>query len=109
MCAFIGLPVRMSWLCNMAKNTCMLAVCVLRPQVVEVIVVRDRHSGESKGFGFVRMANEQGAAAALQALDNYLIGEDSHAKPQGQQQQQQQHLVVGGDSDIMTSSWVDRH
>jgi RNA recognition motif-containing protein len=45
------------------------------PQVVEVIVVRDRHSGESKGFGFVRMGSEQGAAAALQALDNYLIGE----------------------------------
>jgi RNA recognition motif-containing protein len=45
------------------------------PQVVEVIVVRDRHSGESKGFGFVRMGSEQGAAAALQALDNYLISE----------------------------------
>lgn len=38
-------------------------------------IVRDRHSGESKGFGFVRMGTEQGAAAALQALDNYLIGE----------------------------------
>lgn len=38
-------------------------------------MVRDRHSGECKGFGFVRMGSEQAAATALQALDNYLIGE----------------------------------
>jgi hypothetical protein len=37
--------------------------------------VRDRHSHESKGFGFVRMATQEGADAALQRLDNYLIGE----------------------------------
>jgi RNA recognition motif-containing protein len=36
--------------------------------------VRDRHSHESKGFGFVRMATQEGADAALQRLDNYLIG-----------------------------------
>jgi hypothetical protein len=54
-------------------------LCGLRAhlQVLEVTVVRDRHSGESKGFGFVRMGTEQGAAAALQALDNYLIGKDT--------------------------------
>lgn len=54
---------------------CVVECVAVFVQVLEVTVVRDRHSGESKGFGFVRMATEQGAAAALQALDNYLIGE----------------------------------
>lgn len=45
-------------------------------QVLEVRIVRDRHTHESKGFGFVRMGSEQAAATALHALDNYLIGEE---------------------------------
>jgi RNA recognition motif-containing protein len=53
-------------------------LCCFCVQVAEVTIVRDRHSGESKGFGFVRMGTEQGAAAALQALDNYLIGEGAN-------------------------------
>lgn len=60
-----------------------ITLCGLRAhlQVLEVTVVRDRHSGESKGFGFVRMGTEQGAAAALQALDNYLIGAVGSSPP----------------------------
>jgi RNA recognition motif-containing protein len=45
-------------------------------EVLECQIVRDRHSHESKGFGFVRMATQEGADAALQRLDNYLIGAD---------------------------------
>jgi RNA recognition motif-containing protein len=43
-------------------------------EVLECQIVRDRHTHESKGFGFVRMASQEGADAALQRLDNYLIG-----------------------------------
>ncbi|WIA22186.1 hypothetical protein OEZ85_004520 [Tetradesmus obliquus] len=43
-------------------------------EVLECQIVRDRHTHESKGFGFVRMATQEGADAALQRLDNYLIG-----------------------------------
>ncbi|KAF6262591.1 hypothetical protein COO60DRAFT_1699170, partial [Scenedesmus sp. NREL 46B-D3] len=43
-------------------------------EVLECQIVRDRHSQESKGFGFVRMGTQEGAEAALQRLDNYLIG-----------------------------------
>eukprot|EP00883_Tetradesmus_obliquus_P014405 jgi/Sobl393_1/7448/SZX73474.1 len=43
-------------------------------EVLECQIVRDRHTHESKGFGFVRMATQEGADGALQRLDNYLIG-----------------------------------
>jgi RNA recognition motif-containing protein len=43
--------------------------------VVECVVVRDRASGDSRGFGFVRMASEAAAANAIQALSGYHIGE----------------------------------
>ena len=34
----------------------------------------DRFSGQSKGFGFVRMASEKGATLAVQRLDNFQVG-----------------------------------
>ncbi len=37
--------------------------------VVDATVVEDRDSGRSKGFGFVEMADETAAAAAVEKLD----------------------------------------
>lgn len=53
-------------------------------EVVECTIVRERHTGESKGFGFVRMATEAGAQAALERLNNHLIGNKRLAvRPKG--------------------------
>ena len=35
-------------------------------EVTSVTVITDRDSGRSKGFGFVEMANDQGAKAAIE-------------------------------------------
>ena len=35
-------------------------------EVVEATVVQDRDSGRSKGFGFVEMADQEGATAAIE-------------------------------------------
>ena len=37
-------------------------------------VVRDRFTGESRGFGFVEMENDQEAAAAISGLDQQELG-----------------------------------
>ena len=37
--------------------------------VVSAQVIDDRETGRSKGFGFVEMANDSEAAAAIEALD----------------------------------------
>ncbi len=38
-------------------------------QVEEAVVVQDRDTGRSRGFGFVTMATEEDAAEAIQRLD----------------------------------------
>lgn len=39
-------------------------------EVIEAIVVRDRDTGRSRGFGFVHYASEQEADAAISAMDD---------------------------------------
>lgn len=39
-------------------------------QVLSARVVRDRDTGQSKGFGFVEISDEQEALAAISALNN---------------------------------------
>lgn len=39
-------------------------------QVEEAVVVKDRDTGRSRGFGFVRFANDADADAAMSALNN---------------------------------------
>jgi len=39
-------------------------------QVEEAVVVKDRDTGRSRGFGFVRFANDADADAAMNALNN---------------------------------------
>lgn len=38
-------------------------------EVVEAVILTDKFSGRSKGFGFVTMANEEMAQAAIKGLD----------------------------------------
>lgn len=53
--------------------------------VKDVHIVKDRYTGESRGFGFVEMGNDQEAQAAIEALDGKdLSGRDlkvNEAKP----------------------------
>lgn len=42
-------------------------------QVAEVSIVLDRETGRSRGFGFVTMADEAGARAALSKMDGFQL------------------------------------
>ena len=42
-------------------------------QVLSATVIVDRGTGQSKGFGFVEMSNEQEARTAMNALNNTLL------------------------------------
>ncbi len=39
-------------------------------EVVSSIIIKDRYTQQSKGFGFVEMADEQAAEAAIATLNN---------------------------------------
>jgi len=55
-------------------------------EVESSTVITDRDSGRSKGFGFVEMATEQAATAAITALNGKMVDEREirvdKAKPQ---------------------------
>lgn len=55
-------------------------------EVTSVAVIKDKFSGRSKGFGFVEMANDGEADAAIAAMDGKEIGgrnvRVSEARPQ---------------------------
>jgi len=38
-------------------------------KVVSAVIITDRNSGRSKGFGFVEMENEEAAKKAMEALN----------------------------------------
>jgi len=40
-------------------------------QVVSVNVIKDKYSGQSRGFGFVEMATDEEAKKAIQALNGH--------------------------------------
>lgn len=42
-------------------------------EVTEARVVTDRNSGQSKGFGFVQMTDDEAARTAMGALDGTLL------------------------------------
>ena len=43
-------------------------------EVTSAQVITDRETGRSRGFGFVEMANDAEAKAAIEAVDNKEIG-----------------------------------
>jgi len=57
-------------------------------EVVSVNVIKDRDSGRSKGFGFVEMATEEAAQAAITALNGKTVDNRSisvaEARPQAE-------------------------
>lgn len=56
-------------------------------QVNQVTVITDRGTGQSKGFAFVEMGNEQEARSAIERLNGTLLGErtiivsEAHERP----------------------------
>ncbi len=44
-------------------------------QVTSAVVINDRDTGRSKGFGFVEMSNDQEARAAIDQLNGTTLGE----------------------------------
>jgi len=57
-------------------------------QVTSVNVIKDRYSGESRGFGFVEMATKSEAQAAITGLNGTSLGERtlsvSEARPRAE-------------------------
>jgi len=51
------------------RNTDLEQLFAQYGEVVSAQVIEDRETGRSKGFGFVEMGNDDGAAAAIGALD----------------------------------------
>ncbi|MDH3316987.1 MAG: RNA-binding protein [Gammaproteobacteria bacterium] len=63
-------------------------------ELVEVVVITDKFSGQSKGFGFVEMPNNSEADAAIKALnESDLKGRNikvNEARPRGDRPQRRQ-------------------
>jgi RNA recognition motif-containing protein len=57
-------------------------------QVTSVNIIKDRYSGESRGFGFVEMAAKSEAQAAISGLNGTSLGERtlsvSEARPRAE-------------------------
>ncbi len=43
-------------------------------EVASAVIIKDRDTGRSKGFGFVEMPNDDDAKAAIQALHDQELG-----------------------------------
>ncbi|MFU8859358.1 MAG: RNA recognition motif domain-containing protein [Cyclonatronaceae bacterium] len=59
-------------------------------EVDKAFVIRDRNTKRSKGFGFIEMANESAAKAAIDALNNTIFMDRTlvvnEAKPKEEQE-----------------------
>ena len=42
-------------------------------EVVSVVIISDRYTGRSKGFGFIEMANKREGEIAIAELDGYIL------------------------------------
>jgi RNA recognition motif-containing protein len=58
-------------------------------QVTSVNIIKDRYSGESRGFGFVEMATKSEAQAAINGLNGTTLGDrtlnvnEARPRPEG--------------------------
>src|SRR5262245_53374685 len=44
-------------------------------EITDVVIITDRETGRSKGFGFVEMASDEGASEAIKRFNGFLLGE----------------------------------
>ena len=59
-------------------------------EVAEASVVRDRASGQSKGFGFVQMSEDEAARRAIQSLEGTMMaGRTIHVNEAEERQQRE--------------------
>ena len=62
---------------NLSRNTSeqeLEAAFSTHGAIRSVAIIRDRYTGDSRGFGFVEMDNEQEAGAAITALNGTELG-----------------------------------
>lgn len=64
--------------------------------VASAKVITDRETGRSKGFGFVEMANEDDAKAAIQQLDGKEVAGRAIAVKEAQPRENRERRSFGG-------------
>lgn len=78
------------------------ALFVAHGTVASVTVVRDRDTGQPRGFAFLEMASGQGADQAIHALNGVVVGDrtltvnEARSKPahsHGEDSQKRQHRL----------------
>lgn len=66
-------------------------------QVVSAKIINDRETGRSKGFGFVEMATEEEAQAAIKALNGKEIAGRPIVVNEARPQENRERRSFGGD------------
>ena len=65
-------------------------------QVTSVNVIKDRYSGESRGFGFVEMSTKSEAQAAINGLNGTSLGERTLSVSEARPRQEGGRRPFGG-------------
>jgi RNA recognition motif-containing protein len=65
-------------------------------QVTSVNIIKDRYSGESRGFGFVEMATKSEAQAAINELNGKSLGERTLSVSEARPRQEGGRRPFGG-------------
>jgi len=65
-------------------------------EVVDAVIINDRDTGRSKGFGFVEMATDEAAAAAIEKLNGQEMGGRSLTVAEARPRQPRENRYGGG-------------
>ncbi len=55
---------------SVSKRHSVSFFCIDANKIIEKVVVKDRDTGRTRGFGFVRFGSDAGADAAIAAMNN---------------------------------------